>query len=66
MKLYVTTTGVVFGLLALAHVWRMLAESPALARDPWYLLITAAAAALAVWAWRLVRQAAGGRERGAQ
>ena len=55
MKAYLLTTGAVFGLVTLAHVWRAIAESPALARDPWYVLLTLLSAALAVWAWRLVR-----------
>ena len=53
MKAYVTTTGVVFGLLTLAHIWRVIEEGPHLARDPWYVLITAASAALSLWAWRV-------------
>ena len=55
MKAYVMTTGAVFGLLTLAHLWRVIEEGPHLARDPWYVLITVAAAALCVWAWRLIR-----------
>ena len=55
MKAYLLTTGTVFGLLTAAHVWRMLAESRMLARDPWYLLITVLAAALSVWAFALLR-----------
>ncbi|MBC7975526.1 MAG: hypothetical protein H7138_11130 [Myxococcales bacterium] len=54
MKAYVTTTGVVFGLLTVAHIWRVIEEGPHLAKDPWYVLITVAAAALSVWAWRLL------------
>lgn len=54
MKAYVTITGVVFGLLALVHVWRAIAEGPQLATDPWFLLITAIAAAMSLWAFRLV------------
>jgi hypothetical protein len=56
MRTYVVTTGLVFGLLTLVHVWRVLEEGPHLARDPSYMLITLAAAALALWAWRLLRQ----------
>jgi hypothetical protein len=55
MKTYVVITGAVFGLLALAHVWRMFLE-PHLARDPWFILITAASAALSLRAWRMVRR----------
>ena len=56
MKAYIITTGAVFGLLTLAHIWRVFAEEPHLATDPWFILITVAAAALCVWAWRLVRR----------
>jgi hypothetical protein len=54
MKTYVLTTGAVFGLLTVAHIWRAIAEGPRLATDPSYILITAAAAALCVWALRLI------------
>jgi len=55
MKAYVMTTGAVFGLLVVAHVWRVIEEGVALAKDPIYILITMAAAALCLWAWRLFR-----------
>jgi hypothetical protein len=55
MKTYVMTTGVLFGLIAMAHVWRVVEEGPDLATNPWYVLMTIAAAALCLWAWRLVR-----------
>jgi hypothetical protein len=55
MKAYVITTGAVFGLLTLAHVWRVIEEGTHLATDPWYVLITIAAAALSLRAWRLLR-----------
>jgi hypothetical protein len=48
------TTGTVFGLLTLAHIWRAIDEGPHLATDPWFILITVAAAALCVWAGGLV------------
>lgn len=54
MKAYVITTGVVFGLLTLAHIWRVIQEGPQLAREPWYILVTLAAAALCLWAMRLL------------
>lgn len=55
MKAYVMTTGVLFGLITMAHAWRVFEEGPGLATNPWYILITLAAAALCLWAWRLVR-----------
>ena len=54
MKAYVLTTGVIFGVVTLAHVLRIVYESRALASDPWYLLMTTAAAALSVWACLLI------------
>jgi hypothetical protein len=58
MKVYVATTGVVFGVLVLAHVWRITAEGLDLLRDPWWVGVTLGAAALSVWAWRLLRAGA--------
>ena len=59
MKAYIMTTGAVFGLVTLAHIWRVIEEGPRLATEPWYVLLTVAAAALFVWAvrllWRLPR-----------
>ena len=55
MKAYVGTTGAVFGLLTIAHVWRVAEEGMHLARDPWFLLITIAAGTLCLWSWRLLR-----------
>lgn len=54
MRAYVMTTGVIFGLLVVAHIWRMIAESPSLATDPSYILITLVAGLLSLWAGRLV------------
>lgn len=55
MKAYVMTSGSVFGLLVLVHVWRVAEEGTHLVRDPSYVLITAGAAALCLWAWRVLR-----------
>lgn len=54
MKAYVLTTGIVFGLLTLVHIWRAIEEGPQLAREPAYILTTLAAAALCIWALRLL------------
>ena len=54
MKAYVMTTGTVFGLLTLAHIWRVIEEGPHLAKQPWWVLITVAAAVLCLWAVRLL------------
>jgi hypothetical protein len=57
MKAYVITTGVVFGLLTVAHLMRIVWEDRRLATDPAYLAITAAAAALSIWAGYVLRRA---------
>jgi len=57
MRAYLITTGTVFTLVTAAHIWRVIAESAALARDPWFILLTVLTGALAVWAWRLLRVA---------
>ena len=56
VRAYLLTTGVLFGLLTVVHVWRVVAESASLARDPWYVLITALGAAFCVWALALYRR----------
>jgi hypothetical protein len=56
MRAYVTTTGVVFGLLFGVHIWRVIVEGTQLARDPFWVLITVAAGALSIWAWLELRR----------
>jgi hypothetical protein len=56
MKAYLATTGTLFVILAALHLWRLTLESH-LARDPWFMLTTLIAVALAVWAWRLFPKA---------
>jgi hypothetical protein len=58
MKAYLMTTGAVFGLVTLTHLWRIYEEGPLLAANPWFLLLTAASGALSLWAWWLLRIAA--------
>ena len=55
MKAYVMTTGAVFGLLTLAHLFRVIEEGPQLATNPQYVLITVVAAGFCLWTWRLIR-----------
>ena len=58
MKPYLLTTGALFGLLAVAHALRTIAEWSRLTTDPWFMLegpgIGVLAAAIAIWAWRLL------------
>ena len=55
MRAYVITTGVIFGLLVVAHLWRMVAE-PHLATDAGYIVITLTAGLLSVWAGLVLRR----------
>jgi hypothetical protein len=56
MKAYVITTGSIFALLVVAHIFRIVQERQ-LATEPWFLLLTMLSAALAVWALLLIRTA---------
>jgi hypothetical protein len=59
MKSYLVTTGVLFGLMAVVHVWRAIAEWPASTVGLGFLLGMAALIAipgvLSWWAFRLLR-----------
>ena len=55
MKAYVLTTGVIFGLVVVAHVWRVLLEGPRMATEPPFIVITLLAAGLCIWAWHVLR-----------
>jgi hypothetical protein len=54
MKAYIATTGVLFLMIAGAHMVRVSSERH-LARDPWFIATTIIALALVVWAARLLR-----------
>jgi len=55
LKAYLITTGAVFGLITLAHLWRIYEEGLHLGTEPWFVILTLAAATLSLWAWRLLR-----------
>jgi hypothetical protein len=55
MKAYVITTGLVFVLLTVLHIWRATVETE-LATKPWFILITLSTAVLSLWAGRLLRR----------
>lgn len=63
MKTYIATTGTIFGLLALSHVWRCIAERQSMAAHPGSFALMAGlggvAAVFALWAMRLLRRPAG-------
>ena len=54
MKTYITTTGIIFALITVAHLWRMIEEGKRLMTEPGYAVLTLVSATLAVWAWRLL------------
>ncbi len=58
MKAYLATTGMLFALLAVLHVWRIVVEWNGLSREIWSLGTIVAgiivSAGLAIWALRLV------------
>ncbi len=61
MRAYLATTGVLFALLAVAHVMQTIADLPRFGQEPGLVLegpgIGLLAVALCVWAWRLFRTA---------
>jgi hypothetical protein len=56
VRTYVATTGVVFGAITVAHVWRAFEEGRGVAHDPFFLVLTAISAAVSVWALVLLRR----------
>jgi hypothetical protein len=60
MRAYLTVTAALFTLVALAHLWRTVAESSRLTADPGFLIegpgLGICAAALGIWAWSLLRK----------
>jgi hypothetical protein len=58
MRAYVLTTGVVFGLIVLAHAVRAYTHGAGTLTEPWFVATTAAAVALCCWAAYLLRPAA--------
>ena len=55
MKAYLVTTGILFAVITVAHVWEVVDRHRLFASDT---LVLAASVGLSVWAWRLVRRAA--------
>ncbi len=54
VRAYLLVTGAVFGLLTLAHVWRVIEEGGQLMTNAPWVMITIASAALCVWAFSLL------------
>jgi hypothetical protein len=55
MKAYLITTGIIFGLITGAHIWKAFAEGPGTAENPLFIVLTLLAASLCVWAFRLLK-----------
>ncbi len=56
MKAYIITTGVIFGLITVAHLLRFVTEGSRLATEPLFILLTLLSAALCIWAWQVLRR----------
>ncbi len=58
MKAYLTTTGMVFGIIALLHLLKAVNDWPTVTTEPWgYVGMSAlgvVAAGLSAWAWGLL------------
>jgi hypothetical protein len=55
MRAYLLTTGTLFAVIVVAHVFEVLDRRSVFASD---VLVLAVSAGLSVWAWRLARKAA--------
>jgi hypothetical protein len=54
MRAYLITTGTVFALIVVAHVWRVVAEPSPL--NSWFVALTLVAAGFSAWAFSLIRR----------
>jgi hypothetical protein len=50
MQAYLITTGTVFAIIALLHIWEVIDRGHLMIEDPFVVLVTAG---LSIWAWRL-------------
>jgi hypothetical protein len=54
MKAYLVTTGILFAVIAVLHVWRVIAEWNGFDAEFWLVAgVGVLAALLSIWAWRL-------------
>jgi len=55
VKVYLATTGILFALLAVLHVWRLVTQWPGIGADLWVVAGgSLLSAALALWAFALL------------
>ena len=57
MRAYVIASGLVFGLVVVAHIARVVVEGSQVASSPLFVLGTALALGLSAWAGHLLRRA---------
>jgi hypothetical protein len=56
MKAYVLTTGTLFALLVLVHLWRFAIEGAALLQQPFFIVATIVSTGMCAWAWIVFRR----------
>ena len=56
MKSYLAVTGIIFLLVAIAHVLRIVQEGWGPSSNPWFIGSTLLSVSLSIWAWRLFLQ----------
>jgi hypothetical protein len=56
MKAYVITSGLIFALIAIAHLARVATESTRILHEPIFVVLTILAAALSIWAFVVLRR----------
>jgi hypothetical protein len=54
MKAYIITTGIIFALITVLHIWKAVAEGPGTAKNPLFIVLTLLTTGLSVWAFRLL------------
>jgi len=54
MKAYLITTGIIFALITVLHIWKAFAEGAGTAKNPLFIFLTILTASLSVWAFRLL------------
>lgn len=53
MRAYVITTGILFSVITVLHVWEVIDRRHLVIEDPFIILL---GLGLAVWAWRLAKK----------
>jgi len=56
MKAYIITSGLIFALIAVAHLARVAMESTRILHEPIFVVLTILAAGLSIWAFVVLRR----------